>query len=319
MTQALGSTQTISPRPTEPAVASLAAHAAPAKGLAKCSDLLAMTKPRITAMVAFTAYVGFALGCEHGAGAGPSFTALATVLGTALSCMSASVFNQVLERDVDARMHRTCNRPLPRSRLSILEAIWWGAMLGVLGVSSLAVTVGALPAAIALFTILTYVLVYTPLKRVTSVATIIGAVPGALPPVIGYAAAAGTLDFRAWLLFAILFLWQLPHFLAIAWLYRDDYARAGIAVLPVLDPSGESTFRQILLGCLALLPLGMLPTMLGISGTLYLAGSLAAGLAFLGSAVALVLCPTERCARAMFIVSLVYLPVVYTLTLVDPG
>ncbi len=319
MTQALGSAQTISPRPTEPALAPLAAHAAPAKGLAKCCDLMAMTKPRITAMVAFTAYVGFALGCEQGAGAGPSFAALAAVLGTALSCMSASVFNQVLEREVDARMRRTCNRPLPCGRLSILEAIWWGALLGVLGVSSLAVTAGALPAAIALITILTYVLVYTPLKPLTSVATIIGAVPGALPPVIGYAAAAGTLDFRAWLLFAILFLWQLPHFLAIAWLYRHDYARAGIAVLPVLDPSGESTFRQTLLGCLALLPLGMLPTMLGISGTLYLTGSLAAGLVFLGSAVALVLRPTERCARAMFTASLVYLPVVYTLMLMDPG
>jgi protoheme IX farnesyltransferase len=280
-------------------------------------DLVVMTKPRITVMVAFTTYVGYSLGSRHTSGWTAWLPMIVTLVGTALSCMSASVLNQVVERHTDALMERTRNRPIPMGRVSCLEGMVWGVMLGLVGVGCMAVSVGVNPAVFAGFTIASYVLVYTPLKTITSLSTIVGAVPGAMPPLIGYVAAAGQLGLDAWLLFAILFLWQLPHFLAIAWLYRVDYKNAGIVVLPVLDSSGKSTFRQMLLGCLALLPLGMLPTMLGIAGPMYFFGALLAGLAFLGSGVVLVLGKNERLTRATFTASLVYLPVVYTLILLD--
>ncbi len=282
-------------------------------------DLVLLTKPRLTLMVVVTAYTGFAVGVNHPATVGvwSWWLLVATLIGVTLSCMAASVFNQIYERDTDALMRRTMNRPLPMGRVGLRQTMGLGLVMGGVGVGLLAVVANPLTAGLGLGTILGYVLIYTPMKRTSSLSTVVGAVPGALPPVMGYTAATGRLGLEAWLLFSILFLWQLPHFLAIAWLYRDQYGRAGMAMLPVIDPSGESTFRQILLGCLALVPLGLVPTMVGMCGMVYFWGALLAGVVFLGFGVALVIGRTRRHARAMFFASLVYLPVVYLLMLVD--
>jgi protoheme IX farnesyltransferase len=280
----------------------------------RLADYATLTKPRITLMVVVTAYIGFAIGDPLDTG---WLLLLATLLGTGLCCMGASAFNQVLERDVDALMHRTRNRPLPAGRLNAAQATTLAFILSILGVTILACLANALAAALAAFTILSYALAYTPLKRVTSLSTLVGAVPGAMPPVIGFAAATRSVDTAAFLLFAIMFVWQLPHFLAIAWLYRDDYARAHLPMLPVIHPDGGSTFRQILMTCLALVPLGLLPTALGISGTLYFATALCCGAIFLAFAVALILVPSRQRARSLFFASLVYLPLVMAMMLID--
>ena len=285
----------------------------------KLSDYAQLTKPRITLMVVITAYIGFALGARHLPFADEwSWVMLVgTLVGTALSCMGASVFNQVYERDTDGMMERTRNRPLPAGRVSPREAKIAGAVLSIAGVLLLWATTNGLAASASAFTILTYALLYTPLKRVTTFAVWVGAVPGAMPPVIGYAAATEAVDVPAVLLFAIMFLWQIPHFLAIAWLYREDYARAGLKMLPVVHPDGASTFRQILATCLPLLPLGLLPTLLGVSGLAYFWVALACGLLFLAFAFALVLDPSRSRARKLFFASLVYLPVVLGAMLID--
>ena len=281
-------------------------------------DFCQLTKLRLSMMVVLTAFVGFSMGVRHPEAQAWSWLLLAaTLAGVALSCMGASVFNQIYERDTDAMMRRTKDRPLPSGRMGVIPAVALGCVLSVAGVTLLAVVANPLAAGLAAFTIVSYVLVYTPLKRVSTTSTIVGAVPGALPPVMGYAAATGAIGVEAWLLFAILFLWQLPHFLAIAWLYRDEYTRAGMVMLPVVDPDGQSTFRQILLGCMALVPVGLLPAMMGVSGVLYFFGSLTAGVVFLAFGVALVVTGSRHHARAMFLVSLVYLPLVYTLMLFD--
>jgi len=283
------------------------------------ADLFQLTKPRITLMVVLTAYIGFALGMKNTGipllSAWP--TLIATLFGVALSCIGAGILNQVYEQDTDTLMRRTQNRPVPTGRIRANQALLIGGLACIAGVGLLAVKVNLITALLAGFTILSYWLIYTPMKRVTHLSTIIGAVPGALPPAMGFAAATGRLGIEAWLMFGILFLWQLPHFLAIAWLYRDQYAGAGMAMLPVVDPDGHSTFRQILLGCLALVPLGLLPTMLGVAGMIYFFGSLIAGVVFLGFGVALAVSRTRRHARAMFLASLVYLPLIYTLMLID--
>lgn len=281
------------------------------------SDYKTLTKPRITRMVVITAAIGFVFGVS-GPIAGlhlPTF--LIAMIGTALSCMAASVFNQALEYDTDALMHRTRDRPIAAGRIAIKPAVLFGSALTLVGVGMLAAYGLYLAAGLCAFTIASYALVYTPLKRRTSLALLIGAVPGALPPMIGYAAAAGELGPAAWLLFAIMFVWQVPHFLAIAWLYREDYARAKLAMLPVIDPTGLRTFRQTLIGCLLLLPLGILPSALDVAGRWYFAAALVCGLGFLAFGVLLVLRPTRDNARRLFLASLVYLPVVLTVMLID--
>ncbi len=284
------------------------------------SDLVQLAKLRITLMVVITAWIGLELG-RRSLGLWETQTLLTamTLLGTALSCMGAGALNQVMERDTDARMMRTRLRPIPAGRISMMMGLVTGLVWSLLGVVILWWGTHPLAAAVSGFTIISYVLVYTPMKRVTSLSTVIGAVPGALPPVIGYTAVTGRFGPEAWVVFAIMFLWQLPHFLAIAWLYRDDYARGGFPMLPVIDPSGRSTFRQMLLGCVALLPVGLMPTMLGFSGGLYFTGALLAGLVFLGFAVAVVAKPNRAQARALFFASLVYLPAVLALLVVDRG
>lgn len=285
------------------------------------ADFKALTKPRITRMVVITAAIGFVFGFSEAGGVSitsmPIGILLIAMLGTALSCMAASIFNQILERDTDALMDRTKDRPIAAGRIAVKPALIFGLLLTVAGLGVLAAFGLYLAAALCAFTIASYALIYTPMKRRSSLALLVGAVPGAVPPMVGYAAATNDLGPAAWLLFAIMFVWQVPHFLAIAWLYREDYARANLAMLPVIDPSGLRTFRQTLIGCLLLLPLGILPSAMGVAGQWYFAASLLCGLGFLVLGVMLVLKPTRDNARRLFFASIIYLPVVLTVMLLD--
>jgi protoheme IX farnesyltransferase len=277
-------------------------------------DWLELTKPRITAMVVFTTLVGFVTSSQ-----GPVDLdgLLAALLGTALVASGAAVLNQVLERDTDALMWRTRERPLPAGRVSLVEASLFGAALSALGLGLLLWRSGPLAAGVAAFTLASYLGIYTPLKRRTPFATLVGAVPGALPPVIGWAAARGSLEGGAWFLFAILFLWQVPHFLAIAWLYRDDYARAGFPMLPVLDREGSFTARQAVVHSLALLLVSLGATASGLGGAWYLGGAFALGVVLTLFAVRLVSARDLAAARGLFLASVIYLPVLCSLLLVS--
>lgn len=284
-----------------------------ARATSRASDYLELTKPRITALVVLTTFVGFHLG---GAGGDP-WLLVHTLLGTALVCAGTSTLNQVWERDRDARMRRTSDRPLPASRLGTGEALAFGVALSIAGLLHLSLLVNMLAAWIAGATLASYVFIYTPLKTRTWLCTAVGAVPGALPPVIGWAAARGTLDAGAWTLFAILFVWQLPHFYAIAWIYRDDYARGGFPMLAVVDPDGAQTGRQILGWTAALLPASLLPALLGLAGRFYTAGALILGVGFLALAVGMALACSVPRARRLFLGSILYLPVLFTLLVLD--
>jgi heme o synthase len=281
----------------------------------KLSAYVALTKPRITLMVLITMGTGFILG-SHG-GVHPLSLTLA-LLGTGLVASSASALNQLFERARDQRMRRTAQRPLPTGRLSPREAAVFGTILGVVGLAVLAAGVNLLAAGVALATVLLYVFVYTPLKACTTLNTAVGAVPGALPPVIGWAAATGRLGAEAWALFLIVFLWQFPHFFAIAWIYREDYARGGHKMLPSIDPTGRVTARQSTLYALALVPAGLLPTVVGMAGTGYFAGALVMGLIYLGCSVRFWNDVSDASARRLLRASFLYLPVILALLLLNP-
>ncbi len=240
-----------------------------------------------------------------------------TALGTFLVASGAAAFNQVLERDVDAMMRRTMGRPLPSGRLSTTEAAIFAAALSSIGIAELAFGANLLAAIVAVATLVSYALIYTPLKRVTSLATILGAVPGALPPVIGWAAARNALGPEPWILFAIVFFWQMPHVLAVSWLYREDYERGGIRVLPVEDPGGRSTALQMVNYSAALVPVSLLPTVVGIAGRFYLAGAIVLGVALLVLAIRFAQDQTPARARRLFMASLAYLPVLWVLMLAN--
>ena len=281
---------------------------------AAVTDFVALTKPRITVMVVFTALVGFVMGSR--AGVSPSGL-LAVLLGVALVASGASAFNMLLERDTDALMRRTQDRPLPGGRLLPLEVGLFGAGLTAIGLLVLYWLSGPTAAAVGFVTWVSYVFVYTPLKRRTSLSTLVGAVPGALPPVIGWAAARGTVDPPAFVLFAILFLWQIPHFLAIAWIYREDYARGGLPMLPVLDPQGHLTGRQAVSHSLALLFVSLAPFAAGMSGRVYLVGAVVLGMALTLVALRVAALRSIPAARHLFLASIVYLPVLSALLLLD--
>jgi protoheme IX farnesyltransferase len=274
-------------------------------------DFLQLTKPRITLLVVLTTLVGFL----EASPAPRDLGLLAhTLLGSALTAAAASALNQWGERHADKAMRRTMHRPLPAGRLRPAQALAFGLALLVAGTGWLAANVNGLAALLAFLTAASYLMAYTPLKRVTSLATVIGAVPGALPPLGGWAAATGHLGLGAWVLFFIVFFWQMPHFLAIAVLCREDYARAGFRVLPVADPDGMSTGRQALLYALALLPFSLLPTVLGLAGPWYFTAALALGGAYAWTSLRLMLAPTDLGrARTLFRLSLLYLPVLFTL------
>jgi protoheme IX farnesyltransferase len=280
------------------------------------SDLLVLTKPRIVALVAITAAAGYALGLralpagQYPAGAFGStmWVLLHTLLGTSLVAGGTSALNQVMERDVDALMHRTARRPLPAGRLSVMAAWMFAWGISWFGVSELLFFVNATTALLAAATLVVYVFVYTPLKRRTPLATLVGAVPGALPIVGGWTAAGAPLDGRPAVLFAILFLWQLPHFLALSWIYREDYARAGLHMMAEHDAEGRATFRRAALDAGALLPISLAPVLLQMAGLLYFAVALPLSLALLALAVASARAPTPRRARRLFLGTLAYLP-----------
>lgn len=278
--------------------------------------LIELTKPRINLMVLLTVAVGYQLGDNRGQG---WVGLLAVVLGTGLISASASAWNQLLERDRDARMRRTRHRPLPSGRLTPLEAALFATALGALGTVVLLASSQVLAAWVALLTFVLYVAAYTPLKGISTVNTIVGAVPGALPPVIGWCAATGSLGMEAFALFAILFLWQFPHFLAIAWLYREDYVLGGLKMLPVLDPSGGMTGRQAVLYALALLPIGLLPAALGMAGWLYGLVALLAGLYYLAAACRFWTALSDSAARTLLRASFIHLPVVLLLLVLGPA
>ena len=285
-----------------------------ARPATRAGDYLELTKPRITALVVLTTYVGFYLGVQ---GRIDPWLVLHALLGTAMVCAAASALNQVWEREADARMRRTQRRPLPAERLGQNEALLFGVALAIVGLLQLALFVNMLASLLAAATLASYLFLYTPLKRRTWLCTTVGAVPGALPPVIGWAAARGGVDLGAASLFAIVFIWQLPHFYAIAWMYRDDYARGGFPMLTVIDPEGAVTGRQIVAWAAALVPASLLPALLGMAGALYFAGALVLGAGFLALAVRLAWTCEVVHARRVFLASIVYLPVILGLLVLD--
>lgn len=280
---------------------------------APLADWVELTKPRITTLVVFTALVGFVAAAES-----TPWTLLlvAALAGTGLVAAGASALNQVMERGTDALMHRTRARPIPAGRIRPVEASVFGAALTLAGLGVLASVCGAAATLVAIATWASYLFLYTPLKRRTHLATLVGAVPGALPPVIGWAAASGTVEPGAFILFAILFLWQVPHFLAIAWLYRDDYERGGFPMLPVIDREGRLTGRQAVLHSAALLVVSLSPVVAGLGGMLYLAGALVLGAGLTLAALRLLRERDLVAARGLFLASVVYLPALTSLLLV---
>ena len=275
----------------------------PRSGLVR--DLVELVKARLTLLVLLTTAVGFYLGAE-----GPiNFAALLhAVFGTAAAAAGAAALNQWWEHKLDAMMQRTRSRPVPAGRMRPQAAVVLGAALSIFGVVYLALVCNALSAALAAITIIIYIFAYTPLKRVSTFNTALGAVPGALPPMIGWAAARGTLDAGAWMLFAILFFWQLPHFFAIAWMYRDDYARAGFQMISGDDQSGERSASQSVFFCMILFVVAGLPAFLGIATVFYLLAELILGGAFVAVAMRFLKTRTRSDARRLFITSIIYLP-----------
>jgi protoheme IX farnesyltransferase len=277
-------------------------------------DYIALTKPRITWLILMSTGVGYFFGARGG---WHWLTLLNTILGTGLIASGTAALNQWYERAADAKMKRTQGRPLPAGRISANKALIFAILISVAGFIELFAGVNALTGWLGLFTLLSYLFIYTPLKQRSPHSTTIGAVPGAMPPLIGFAAASGTLTWDAWILFAILFFWQFPHFYAIAWMYREDYERAGIRMLPVVEPDGESTARRILAYSLILVPISLVPKFLSMTGNLYLAGALALGLLFLYAGVRVTFDRTRQQARRVLLASVIYLPVLYGLMLLD--
>lgn len=273
-----------------------------------------LTKPGITRLAVLTAAAGFYLASPGSV----DFARLAhTLIGMYLAAGGTNALNQYWEREIDARMRRTRARPLPSGRLSPRQALCFSSGISVVGLLHLALFVNVTTALIVAASLASYVFIYTPLKQRTSLSTLIGAVPGALPIVAGWTAAGGRFDVVVWVLFWILFLWQLPHFLALAWIYREDYSDGGLAMLSVFDPDGEQTGRQALLYGLTLVPVSLLPTLLGLTGVLYFFGALALGLLFAGAGTAMLLRRTERRAWRLFYASIAYLPALLLLMVVD--
>jgi protoheme IX farnesyltransferase len=298
----------------KPAPANLA-HALPqAQRASAFSDYVALTKPRLNLLVVLTSAAAYYLGAV----ATPDLVHMAqAVIGTALVAGGSAVLNQVYERDTDARMRRTRMRPLPDQRIAPAEATIYGCLLSAAGVLVLALTTNWLAAALALLTLALYVVVYTPMKRTSTLSTLVGAVPGALPAVIGWSAARGDIAIGGWTIFAIVFLWQIPHFLAIAWMCRDDYRRAGFPMLPVVEPDGLRTGQQALLYSAALLPVSIGPSVVGLAGWVYFWSALVLGIALLVLAAQFARSRTDRSARTLFFASIIYLPLIWLVMVLD--
>lgn len=277
-------------------------------------DFVALTKPRLNVLVVVTTLGGLYLAAPQGV---PGVLLLHTLLGTTLVAGGAAALNQAWERDTDTLMKRTAGRPLPGGRLSLADGIVFGSALSLAGLIELWVGATPMAAVVATATLVSYVLVYTPMKTRSSLATLVGAVPGALPPMIGWAAATGQVSLPAWILFGIVFFWQMPHFLAIAWLYRDDYARAGIPLLPVLEPDGRRTGRQALIYCAALWPVSLLPALVGLAGAPYSIVATVLGFGFIGLTLMFARQRSTASARRLFLYSITYLPILWGMLVVD--
>ncbi len=282
---------------------------------------IALTKPRITWLILMSTGVGYFFGLQAAdvERTGPInwLLLIHTLIGTGLIASGTAALNQWYERDADLLMRRTSGRPLPAGKLTARRALWFGIVLAILGFTELALGVNLLAALLGAFTLGSYLFIYTPLKQRSHLSTVIGALPGAMPPLMGYAASHGSLTPEAWTLFAILFIWQFPHFLAIAWMYREDYARAGIRMLPVVEPDGMSTGRQIILYASTLIPVSLFPVLLGMSGRVYLVGALVLGGWFLYTGVRVAFDLTNVRARRVLLASIIYLPVIYGLMIFD--
>ena len=278
------------------------------------SAYVELTKPRITLLVVLTAAAGFCLGSEQGI---DYLRLLNMAFGIALLSSGIATLNQYIERDLDRLMRRTESRPLPSGKLLAKHALWFGVAQSAAATLYLAITIDTLSAALGLVTLAAYLFVYTPLKTRTTLSTVLGAFPGAMPPFIGWVAARGRVGLEAWILFAILFLWQFPHFLAIAWMYRDDYARAGIRMLPVVEPEGKVTGQQIICYTLMLLPVSLLPVFVHMAGSIYLVGAIAVGLIFLYFSVKAAFVRTAWQARQLLLASVLYLPVLFALMVIN--
>ncbi len=280
-------------------------------GFSIISDLV---KARLTTLVLLTTVVGFYLGVR---GPVDYFLLIHTLLGTALVAGGAAALNQLIEREHDAKMRRTEDRPLPAGRLQPETVLIFGGILSIVGLAYLAWKVNLLTSVLGIVTLISYLFVYTPLKRVTSLNTVIGAIPGALPPLMGWTAARDVISIEGWSMFAILFFWQLPHFLAIAWMYREDYARGGFVMLPNIDPDGIRTGRQAVSHTLGLLAVSLFPVLLGLSGWFYCAAAILLGGTFLWSAILFSRQLTISSARKLFFVSIIYLPLLLGLMVFD--
>jgi protoheme IX farnesyltransferase len=290
------------------------ASAVAAKSHSRTGDFVSLTKPRLNFLVLLTTAAAYSLG------AGPESTLVDlahTLVGTFLVAGGAAALNQVWERHTDRLMRRTQRRPLAEQRITPIAGAIFGVVLTVVGAAELAYFINVLSSAVALITTATYLFFYTPLKLRTSLSTIAGAVPGALPAVIGWAAATNTLSIEAWVLFGIVFMWQMPHFLAIAWMYRDDYARAGMPLLPVIEPDGKSTGRQAVLYTAVLIPLSMMPTGVGLATARFLVGAISLGAILMLLSLEFSVKRNMETARRLFFGSILYLPILWALLVFD--
>jgi len=285
-----------------------------AGGSSRLKDYWTLTKPEVNFLVLVATWIGFDLGWR---GPLPLWPLIHTLLGTLLVASGTATLNQYYERAFDARMRRTALRPLPAGRLGSFEALAFGLGLSAVGAVYLAIAVNGLASILAMATLLSYLLLYTPLKRRTAWCMAVGAFPGAMPPLIGWAAARGSLSFEAWVLYGMLFLWQFPHFLSIAWMYREDYARAGYRMLPSWDGAGRLMAWQVAISSLFLLPVSLVPAWQGKAGMVYFCGALVLGLGFSAFGMRLAASRSRAVARKMLLASIVYLPLVLALLALD--
>ncbi len=278
------------------------------------ADYITLTKPELTFLSAVTALGGFYLGTN---GQIPLATMFHTLFGTLLVGGGAGALNQFIERDFDAQMKRTENRPLPSGRLSPIEVLLFGILISIAGIAELLVFTTVTAGVLAVITLATYLFLYTPLKRITWVSTIVGGIPGAIPPMIGWAAARSELTGEAWILFGILFFWQMPHFFSLAWMYRKDYERAGYPMLPVVDLTGNRTALQIVIFCIGLIPVSLMLTIFGSLGWIYFVGATLSGAAYLYFGFDLFETRSNTSARTLFFASLLYLPLLLAFIVID--
>lgn len=290
------------------------ATAVSAKSHSRAGDFVTLTKPRLNFLVLLTTAAAYSLGAAPGS---TLSDLVHTMLGTFLVAGGAAALNQVWERKTDRLMRRTRSRPMADMRLTVAEGTAFGIVLTIIGAAELAWFINPLSSIVALLTTASYLLFYTPLKLRTSLSTLAGALPGALPAMIGWAAATNTLSIEGWVLFGIVFMWQMPHFLAIAWLYRDEYARAGMPLLPVIEPDGRSTGRQAVLYTAALIPLSMMPAAVGLATAWYLVGAIALGAILMLMSLEFSVKRDMATARRLFFGSILYLPILWALLVFD--